>query len=80
MVGEQDNFMKMVFLALFGGLSVSNRFLMVGQGQPLLRYFTPSQKSALAQVLCDESRGRIMYIRSVILTNSDQTVKKCVYF
>ena len=49
--------------ALFGGLSVRNRFLMVGHGQPLLRYFYTSQQRALARLLCDQSRGRVMYIR-----------------
>ncbi len=39
---------------------------MVGHGQPLLRYFYPSQKRALAKLLCDQTRGRIMYIRQVM--------------
>ena len=43
-------------LALFGGLSVKNDFFMVGHGQPLLRYFYPSQKRALAQLLCDQTK------------------------
>ena len=51
--------------ALFGGLSVSNQFHIIGYGRPMIRYFFPNQKQRLAETLCDETHGQLLYTRHI---------------
>ena len=51
--------------ALFGGLSVTNKFHIIGYGRPMIRYFFPNQKQKLADTLCDETHGQLLYTRHI---------------
>ena len=61
-------------LALMGGLAYQNSFLLVGQGQPFLRYFYGNQKEKLAKLLCDPANGDMMY------ANGDMMYGRHIYF
>ena len=52
-------------LALLGGLSVSNKFHLIGYGQPMIRYFLFHQQQKLANMLCDNTQGPLLYTRHI---------------
>ena len=52
-------------LALLGGLSVSNKFHLIGYGQPMIRYFLFHQQQKLANMLCDDTQGPLLYTRHI---------------
>ena len=56
-------------LALLSGLSVSNKFHMIGHGRPMIRYFFINQKRKLADLLCDDTNGPLLYTRHIYFMN-----------
>ena len=48
---------------MLGGLAYQNNFLLIGHGQPFIRYFHQNQKEELARVLCGEED--ILYARHI---------------
>ena len=52
-------------LALLSGLSVSNNFHMIGHGRPMIRYFFINQQRKLADLMCDDTHGSLLYTRHI---------------